>query len=308
MATRPFSVLTKKTPTAEEAIWQAALAGFDDWQRARGMGEKTRRAYGVDLGQLAEWAAGRGLEPTKLGHRDLRRFAAVLGERGAAKSTVARKLAAIRTFYRHLLERSEIDANPADLVSSPKKDAYLPQVLKPAEVVEMLEAIPGSTPLDLRDRAMFELAYAAGLRAEELVNLDTTSADPDAEQVRVEGKGGRTRFVPAGEHAWRAIDRYLTRGRPALEAGESDALFLSKSGRRLSTSDVRRRLKLQARRAGISPHTLRHSFATHLLEGGADLRSIQELLGHASISTTQTYTRVESGRLKMAYARAHPRA
>jgi site-specific recombinase XerD len=308
VAIRPSSVLTKKTPTPEEANWQAALAGFDDWQRARGMGEKTRRAYGVDLAQLADWAAGRGLEPKALTHRDLRRFAAVLGERGAAKSTVARKLAAIRTFYRHLLERREIDANPADLVSSPKKDAYLPQVLKAAEVVELLEAIPGSTPLDLRDRAMFELAYAAGLRAEELVNLDTTSADPDAEQVRVEGKGGRTRVVPAGEHAWRALDRYLTRGRPALEAGESGALFLSKSGRRLSTSDVRRRLKLQARRAGISPHTLRHSFATHLLEGGADLRTIQELLGHASISTTQTYTRVESGRLKMAYARAHPRA
>jgi site-specific recombinase XerD len=301
-------VLTKKTPTAEEARWQEALARFDAWQRTRGMGAKTRRAYGVDLAQLGEWAAGRGLEPAALTHRDLRRFAAVLGERGAAKSTVARKLAAIRTFYRHLLERQEIDANPADLVSSPKRDAYLPQVLKPAEVVELLEAIPGSTPLDLRDRAMFELAYAAGLRAEELVNLDTASADPDAEQVRVEGKGGRTRVVPAGEHAWRALDRYLTRGRPALEAGESDALFLSKSGRRLSTSDVRRRLKLQARRAGISPHTLRHSFATHLLEGGADLRSIQELLGHASISTTQTYTRVESGRLKMAYARAHPRA
>jgi site-specific recombinase XerD len=308
VATRPSSVLTKKTPTPEEARWQAALAAFDDWQRARGMGEKTRRAYGVDLAQLAEWAAGRGLEPTALGHRDLRRFAAVLGERGAAKSTVARKLAAIRTFYRQLLERREIDSNPADLVSSPKKDAHLPQVLKPAEVVELLEAIPGSTPLDLRDRAMFELAYAAGLRAEELTGLDTTSIDPDAEQVRVEGKGGRTRVVPAGEHAWRALDRYLDRSRPALDAGESAALFLSKSGRRLSTSDVRRRLKLQARRAGISPHTLRHSFATHLLEGGADLRSIQELLGHASISTTQTYTRVESGRLKMAYARAHPRA
>ncbi len=199
--------------------WQAVLAGFDDWQRARGMGEKTRRAYGVDLAQLAEWAAGRGLEPTQLTHRDLRRFAAVLGERGAAKSTVARKLAAIRTFYRHLLERREIDANPADLVSSPKKDSYLPQVLKPAEVVELLEAIPGSTPLDVRDRAMFELAYAAGLRAEELVNLDTTSADPDAEQVRVEGKGGRTRVVPAGEHAWRALDRYLTPRAPCAGRG-----------------------------------------------------------------------------------------
>jgi integrase/recombinase XerC/integrase/recombinase XerD len=272
------------------------------------MGEKTRRAYGADLAQLAEWAAGRGLAPTALTHRDLRRFAAVLGERGAAKSTVARKLAAIRTFYRHLLERRDIDANPADLVSSPKKDVYLPQVLKAAEVVALLERIPAATPLDLRDRAMFELAYAAGLRAEELVSLEVADADPDAEQVRVEGKGGRTRVVPAGEHAWRALDRYLTRARPALDSCESSALFLSKSGRRLSTSDVRRRLKLQARRAGISPHTLRHSFATHLLEGGADLRSIQELLGHSSISTTQTYTRVESGRLKTAYARAHPRA
>ena len=272
------------------------------------MGEKTRRAYGVDLGQLGEWAAGHDLGPLDLRHRELRRFAAQLGENGAAKTTVARKLAAIRSFYRHLVERGELEQNPADLVSSPKKDSYLPQVLKPAEVAELLERIPATSALDMRDRAMFELAYAAGLRAEELTLLDLTSADADGEQMRVEGKGGRTRFVPVGEHAWRALDRYLTRGRTALDCGESDALFLSKSGKRLSTSDVRRRLKLQARRVGISPHTLRHSFATHLLEGGADLRTIQELLGHASISTTQTYTRVESKRLRMAYARSHPRA
>ena len=272
------------------------------------MGEKTRRAYHVDLAHLADWAAGRGLGPYELGHRDLRLFAGVVSERGAAKSTVARKLAAIRTFHRQLLERGEIEANPAELVSSPKKDAYLPQVLKAGEVAELLDRIPASSPLDLRDRAMFELAYAAGLRAEELVNLDIHSVDPDAEEVRVEGKGGRTRVVPAGEQAWRALERYLARGRPALRDGAGDALFLSKSGRRLSTSDVRRRLRLQARRAGITPHTLRHSFATHLLEGGADLRAIQELLGHASIGTTQTYTRVESRRLRMAYSRSHPRA
>jgi integrase/recombinase XerC len=301
-------VLTKKTPTPQEASWAGALAGFDDWQRTRGMGEKTRRAYGVDLAQLGEWAAERGLRPKDVSHRDVRRFAAVLGENGAAKSTVARKLAAIRSFYRHLVERDELDNNPADLVPSPKKDAYLPQVLKAREVADMLDGIPASTPLDLRDRAMFELAYAAGLRAEELTFVDVADADPDGEQVRVEGKGGRTRFVPVGEHAWRALDRYLSRGRPALDAGDSRALFLSKSGKRLSTSDVRRRLNIQARRAGVSPHTLRHSFATHLLEGGADLRTIQELLGHASISTTQTYTRVESKRLRTAYARAHPRA
>jgi site-specific recombinase XerD len=301
-------VLTKKTPTATEASWQAALARFDDWQLARGMGEKTRRAYGVDLAQLAEWASGRDLDPRALTHRELRHFAGVVSERGAMKSTVARKLAAIRTFYRHLVERGELEANPAELVSSPKKDSYLPKVLKPAEVADLLDRIPGSTPLDLRDRALLELAYAAGLRAEELVNLDVRSLDADAEEVRVEGKGGRTRVLPVGEHAWRALDRYLARGRTVLNSGESEALFLSKTGRRLSTSDVRRRLRLQTRRAGISPHTLRHSFATHLLEGGADLRAIQELLGHSSISTTQTYTRVESKRLKKAYARSHPRA
>ena len=301
-------MLTKKTPTPVEASWQDALARFDDWQLARGMGEKTRRAYGVDLAQLAQWASARELDPHVLTHRELRHFAGVVSERGAMKSTVARKLAAIRTFYRHLVERGELEANPADLVSSPKKDSYLPKVLKPDEVGELLERIPGSTPLDVRDRALLELAYAAGLRAEELVNLDVKNLDADAEEVRVEGKGGRTRVVPVGEHAWRALERYLARGRSVLSAGESEALFLSKTGKRLSTSDVRRRLKLQTRRAGISPHTLRHSFATHLLEGGADLRTIQELLGHSSISTTQTYTRVESKRLKKAYARSHPRA
>src|SRR4051794_25236200 len=191
------------------------------------MSEKTRRAYGVDLGQLAQWAAAQELGPTDAGPRQLRLFAGVLSERGARKTTVGRKLAAIRTFYRQLVERGELEANPAELVSSPKKDSYLPKVLKPAEVAELLERIPGSTPLDLRDRAMLELAYAAGLRVEELVNLDVRSLDADAEEVRVEGKGGRTRVVPVGEHAWKALDRYLSRGRTVLNSGESDALFLS---------------------------------------------------------------------------------
>src|ERR671937_499997 len=172
---------------------------------------------------------------------------------------------------------------------------------------------PATTALELRDRALFELAYASGLRARELVDLDVESVDFDAEEVRVEGKGGKTRFVPAGEAALAAVARYLERGRHALQAGADErALFLSKSGRRLSTSDVRRRLATWTRHAaiqgGVSPHALRHSFATHLLDGGADLRAIQELLGHANISTTQVYTRVESARLRAAYARAHPRA
>jgi len=298
-----------------DPAWSRALSSFDGSLRAHGMAEKTRRAYGVDLGQLAEWCSRRGRGPLEIDARELRRYAAVLSEGGCSKTTVARKLAAIRSFYRSLVERREIDANPADLVASPKRDSYLPRVLKPGEVADLLQRIPATTPLELRDRAMFELAYAAGLRAEEVVNLDLTDPDPDGEELRVEGKGGRTRVVPAGEPAWRALESYLQRGRTALAAegaAVEPALFLSKSGRRLSTSDVRRRLSVWTRKAatasGVSPHTLRHSFATHLLEGGADLRAIQELLGHASISTTQTYTRIESGRLRRAYAHAHPRA
>jgi integrase/recombinase XerC/integrase/recombinase XerD len=301
--------------TTLDPAWSRALAQFDASLHAHGMAEKTRRAYGVDLGQLAEWASGRGLPPLELGPRELRRYAAVLSEGGCSKTTVARKLAAIRSFYRALMERREIAANPADLVASPKRDSYLPRVLKPGEVADLLQRIPASSPLELRDRAMFELAYAAGLRAEEIVNMDLTDLDADDEELRVEGKGGRTRIIPAGEHAWRAIESYLDRGRTTLAtegAPIEPALFISKSGRRLSTSDVRRRLTVWTRKAalatGVSPHTLRHSFATHLLEGGADLRAIQELLGHASISTTQTYTRIESKRLRKAYAHAHPRA
>jgi integrase/recombinase XerC/integrase/recombinase XerD len=302
--------LTQKTDIAPEGRWPDALGRFDGWLRARGMAEKTRRAYGVDLEQLARFAGER--PPSELRPSDLRRFAAHLSESGMSKTSVARKLAAVRTFYRHLIEVGEVAASPADLVASPKRDQYLPQVLKPAEVAAVLDGIPATTPLELRDRAMFELAYAAGLRAEEIVNLDVTDADSDAEQLRVLGKGSKTRVVPAGEPAWRAVASYLERGRAALEQDPEPALFISKTGKRLSTSDVRRRLNGWVRRAavqsGVTPHTLRHSFATHLLEGGADLRAIQELLGHATISTTQTYTRVESGRLKKVYALAHPRA
>ncbi len=309
--------MTKNRDTAEQPrdpAWAEALGRFDAALAAKGMAEKTRRAYGVDLGQLARWAARRQLGPRVLRHADLRRYAAVVSERGVAKSTVARKLAAIRAFHRHLLERGEIEANPADLVSSPRREQYLPRVLKRAEVDALLARIPARTPLELRDRALLELAYATGLRAEELVRLDVGDLDPDGEELRAAGKGGRTRIVPAGEPAWRAVERYRAAARPALLGARHDepALFVSRRGRRLSTSDVRRRLAVWVRaaalEAGVSPHALRHSFATHLLEGGADLRTIQELLGHATISTTQTYTRVESGRLKRAYGAAHPRA
>jgi integrase/recombinase XerC/integrase/recombinase XerD len=289
---------------------------FEQDLARRGAAEKTRRAYRIDLAQFARWAAGRELEPASVDHRALRRYAASLSEQGQAPATVARKLAALRGFFRALVELGERGDNPAELLSSPKRHQHLPRVLKPADVAALLDRIPATTPLELRDRAMFELAYASGLRAEELVSLDLDAVDFDAERVRVEGKGDKTRLVPTGEHALRAIERYLGRARPALAGGEDRALFLSKTGRRLSTSDVRRRLRVWARHASaqapgagdLHPHALRHSFATHLLEGGADLRAIQDLLGHASISTTQVYTRVESSRLRSTYLRSHPRA
>jgi site-specific recombinase XerD len=305
----------KKTPTDLEATaaWRAALVRFDEDLRRRGSAEKTRHAYAADLRQFAGWASWQGVEPTAVTHRVLRRYAAALSERRSAPATVARKLAALRSFFATLREHGEMSANPADLLSAPKRAQKLPTVLAPDAVSALLDRIPASTPLELRDRALFEIAYASGLRAEELVNLDVTSVDFDAEELRVEGKGRKTRFVPAGEPALKALARYLERARGALARGDGEAaLFLSKSGRRLSTSDIRRRLSVWARHASaqgaVHPHAMRHSFATHLLEGGADLRSIQELLGHASVSTTQTYTRVESARLKVAYARAHPRA
>ncbi len=305
----------KNRPTSGQpsAGWVAALQAFDADLRRRGAAEKTRRAYDIDVGQFALWASRQRLEPETVDSRALRRYAAALSSAGAAPSTVGRKLASLRSLFRALREQGTVAQNPADLLSAPRRAQRLPKTLKPAQVAELLDRIPVSTPLDLRDRALFELAYASGLRAEELVSLDVGSVDFDAEEVRVEGKGGKTRVVPAGEPAMRALARYVERARPALRGPvDEPALLLSKSGRRLSTSDVRRRLRVWSRHAavegGVSPHWLRHSFATHLLEGGADLRAIQELLGHASLSTTQVYTRVESARLRSAYARSHPRA
>jgi site-specific recombinase XerD len=314
----------KNTPMETETElspgWASALELLEADLRRRNAAERTRTAYRSDLQQLASWATAQGLEPAAVDHRVLRRHSAMLSDRGNGPTTVARKLAATRALYRALREHGLVAQNPADLVAAPKRGRPLPRVLATDEVSALLDRIPASTPLELRDRALFELGYASGLRAEELVRLDVGSVDFDAEEVRVEGKGSKTRVVPVGESALRTLSEYAERGRPDLAAhgagraasGPPMALFLSKSGRRLSTSDIRRRLRVWARQAAIAgrvhPHALRHSFATHLLDGGADLRAIQELLGHSSVSTTQIYTRVESARLKRAYAQAHPRA
>jgi site-specific recombinase XerD len=296
-----------------QAAWDAALELFDEDLNRRDAAERTRRAYGIDLGQFARWASDEGLSPQQVGPKAVRRYIAHLSEGNAAPTTTARKLAALRALFKSQREHGRIEQNPADLVSTPRRPSHLPRVLSARDTAQLLDGIPGGSPLELRDRALFELAYSCGLRAEEMVSLRTSDIDHDAEQLRVEGKGRKTRILPAGEPALAAVALYIERARPALAVpGAGDALFLSKSGRPLGTSDVRRRLRKWTDRAGVgsgsSPHALRHSFATHLLDGGADLRSIQELLGHTSVSSTQIYTRVESARLKRAYARSHPRA
>jgi len=293
--------------------WEAALMRFRREQETRSASPHTVHAYGADLADLAAWASGRGKEPGGLVYRDLRSYAASLSERGLARASIARKLAAVRSFHDHLVRSGDAEQNPAELLPTPKTGSRLPRVLGPDEMARLLERIPTTTPLEARDRALLEVTYSCGLRAQEIVNLDLGDVDFDSETLRVLGKGSKTRIVPVGEVALAALGRYVERARPALASGaETEAMFLSRRGRRLSTSDVRRRLEKWVREAAVagrvSPHTLRHSFATHLLEGGADLRSIQELLGHASVSTTQVYTRVEPGRLRREYARSHPRA
>ena len=293
--------------------WRRAIDGFLRELEAGGASPHTLRAYRGDLRELGEWASARQNEPGGLAYRDLRAYAAALSERRLARASVARKLAAIRSFGEHLTRTGAAASNPAELLPTPKRDSRLPRVIPRDDSARLLDRIPATTPLEVRDRAMLELAYSSGLRVEELRTLRTADLDFESETVRVHGKGGKERVVPIGEPAQAALRRYLDTARPALAGRDGvEILFLSVRGRPLHSSDVRRRLERWVRLAGlpsgVSPHTLRHSFATHLLEGGADLRSIQELLGHASVSTTQIYTRVEPGRLRREYAKAHPRA
>jgi site-specific recombinase XerD len=198
---------TADAPAALTSDWQAALDAFDADLRRRAVAAKTRRAYAIDTHQFARWAGAHALAPAAVEVRALRRYVASLTEAGQAPTTVARKLAALRGLFRHQVSLGARSENPADLLSSPKRSQKLPRVLKAGEVAALLDRIPATGPLELRDRALFELAYACGLRAEELVTLDVSSVDFDAETVRVEGKGSKTRLVPAGEHALAALER-----------------------------------------------------------------------------------------------------
>ena len=284
--------------------------------RNRSSSEHTISNYERDLRQFAEFLSKRKIDLAAVDHILIRDFLSTLYDRKMKKTSVARKLACLKSFFKLMVREDRLSANPADLVSSPRLPKQLPAFLQEDEATKLVELPVGDSLKNRRDRAILELLYASGLRVSELVNLSDHQLDMPQQLIRVLGKGKKERIVPFGDFAGRAIVDYLEeRDRMTMsprEKGEAQPLFVSLNGRRLSSRDVQRlvarfRLKLSATRK-ITPHTLRHSFATHLLERGADLRSIQELLGHSSLSTTQKYTHVGLQHLKNEYDKAHPKA
>lgn len=277
--------------------------------------ENTVAAYRRDLTQFLEFCARLGVSPLEITTADIRRFLAQRGTLGDARSTVARKASAVRSFFRFLVLRSkDREDNPATLVVSPKRARRLPHVVKPSQVSALLRLPPSDDPYGCRDRAILELLYGAGMRVGELVGLDVDGIDFRRRQVRVLGKGRKERMVPLGEPAGDALHRYLEEARPQLagERSPAGALFYNHRGNRMGQRDVRAMVTKYVAEAipggKVSPHTFRHAFATHLLDAGADLRSVQELLGHVDLKTTQIYTHVSRERLRKVYDDAHPRA
>ncbi len=263
-----------------------------------GLSPATQRAYRSDLRAFAVWLDGRGLTLERVDARVLSDYVGDLG-RGRDRlsaSSISRRLAAIRSCLRFTYGPAAVP----DAALAPRRPRRLPDAPNAVEVEEMIELVEGDSPLALRNRALLELLYSGGLRSAEAVGLDLGDVDFDREALHVRGKGGKERSVPLGEEAAHLLARYLRDGRPELVRGAEDAVFVSVRGRRLDTSTVRRLVR--------NPHRLRHAFATHLLEGGADLRVIQELLGHSSLSTTQVYSHVDAKRLRRVYDRSHPRS
>lgn len=318
-----------KGGTRETDLERAAVSYLGSL-RAAGYSERSVEAAHSDLRQFGRFCRDRGVERAlEISYALVRSYVASLADGGIspqgrpyARTSIARKLSTLRRFLGYCVKEDLIRTSPALGVRAPRRARRLPQVLTPSEIGGLLDGIAGDDPLTVRDRALFELIYSCGLRAQEVLDLTVGDVDAERREARVRGKGRKVRIVPIGDEARATVDDYLRTARPELAAARRDApdpadpgvnaLFLSRRGRPLSPSDVRRRLLKHLARAGLpdgtSPHTLRHSFATHLLEGGADLRSIQELLGHASLATTQVYTHVSVAHLRQAYRRAHPRA
>ena len=278
----------------------------------RGLSLNTLSAYRNDLGRYFQFLAKRNLSLAKVNKDDLRSFMMTQKENGLAARSISRGLATLRSFHQFLTQEGYLKEDPTVLLESPKLWRKLPEVLSIEEVGKLLETSSGRDWMALRDRAILETLYATGLRISEIATLKLEDLHLDVGFLRCFGKGGKERIVPLGREAIRAIRRYLERSRPKLSRGkEKNFLFLSRLGRKLSRQSLWKVVQKSARAARIqkriTPHTLRHSFASHMLERGADLRVVQEMLGHADISTTQLYTHVDRGRLKAIHEKYHPR-
>ena len=306
-------------PAAEPRSFEHHVLDFLAYlEFERGLSRNTLEAYRSDLLQFGGFLARRDTDALHAQHGDL---AAFLGElatgapdrRPVAPATLQRKAACLRSFYRHLRREGELDHDPTADLRAPRKSQKLPQVLTRGEVAKLLSMPRGTSPAALRDRALLELMYACGLRASEAIDLEVGDLDLRVAVLRARGKGSKERLVPVGREAVAAVRAYLERGRPALVGLRDERhLFLNQRGSGLTRQGLYKIVQRHARAAGLddrmSPHTLRHTFATHLLAGGCDLRSLQEMLGHADIATTQIYTHLSAERLKDVYFQAHPRA
>lgn len=295
--------------TAEAGLQGAVDAFLLELRVERGLSPLTIEAYRRDLGQFAEHAGSRWRDDPA----PLIEFVEALQRQAARRSTQARKSAAVRSFYAFALREGLATRDVPALVDAPRPGTYLPDVLAPEQVAAILDAPPPDDPIGIRDAAVLEVLYASGVRVSELVGLDTDRVDLAAQQLRVIGKGNKERRVPIGDEARERLHRYMGGPRAEWTAGRpTPAVFVGRRGRRLSREAVWALVKRWTTVAGVTervtPHTFRHSFATHLLEGGADLRVVQALLGHASISTTQLYTHLTGERVREVYAKAHPRA
>jgi len=278
-------------------------------QAEKNSSEHTIKNYSIDLRSFFSFMKDVSIE--KIDYLEIRRFLASLNEKGFSKSSISRKLACLRSFFKFLVRENHLKENPTSSISTPKKDKKLPLFLEEKEVFNLLEAPQAQSKIEKRDKAILELLYSSGIRVSELVGLNIEDVDFFGEVLRVRGKGKKERLVPAGSKALNAIRDYLSFRGDGQGSGRGP-LFLNKGKTRLTDRSVRRVVLKYARRIAlnknISPHVLRHTFATHMLDRGADLRSVQELLGHENLSTTQIYTHVTTKRLKEAYDDAHPRA
>jgi integrase/recombinase XerD len=292
-----------------ERIRDPELEGFLALSAAR-LAPRTVEAYRRDLDTLADWL---GRPPASVDREELERYLAELRAAGLSGATIARRVASLRSFFRHLVLIGAADSNPAAELELPRRTRRLPRALSPAEAERLIDAAAGTTPRALRDCALVELLYGAGLRVGEALGLEKGGVDLDQRLVRTIGKGGKERVVPVGRQAVEALRRYLGRGRPHLDRRHRPELFLNAQGGPLTRAGAFLILRKLAAKAGLDPeqmhpHLLRHSFATHLLEGGADLRSVQEMLGHADLATTELYTHVTDRRRRELYFQAHPHA